>query len=275
MRGLWLLGLLVSASAATPDLPAPVPVVAPVVLGHVVSVYDGDTLTLSNGDKIRLKWANAPELKAAEPFAVESRDATRALVQDRDITLTIDAAAARDSYGRVLAAVSVDGKDLSLHLVELGLAHVYMVPPVDGDPAPYLAAQAKAQAAKLGIWSNARFAGPLHITSFHANAPGDESLDPNLEYLRVCNISNDPVLLSAYRITDAQGNVFALPKISLPPGYTVKIHSGKGADDTDVGAQITAHLGSDVPIWNNTYDKAVILDADGRVVDSVEYHGKS
>ena len=36
--------------------------------GRVVSVYDGDTYTLADGNKIRLRGVNTPELKPAEDF---------------------------------------------------------------------------------------------------------------------------------------------------------------------------------------------------------------
>ena len=43
----------------------------------VASVYDGDTVTLATGDKIRLRWVNTPELKPAEAYGIEARDAAK------------------------------------------------------------------------------------------------------------------------------------------------------------------------------------------------------
>ena len=37
-----------------------------------VSVYDGDTYTLADGNKIRLRGVNTPELKPAEDFGESS-----------------------------------------------------------------------------------------------------------------------------------------------------------------------------------------------------------
>jgi endonuclease YncB( thermonuclease family) len=258
--------LLVSFAFAAAPLPTS---------GVVKSVYDGDTLTLESGDKIRLKWANTPEMKPKEPCADEAKDATTRITLSQTVTLTVDSTAARDGYGRLLAAVSVGEQDLSLTLIERGLAHVYIIPPVGGDPKPYLEAQDRARAAGLCIWATDRFRGPLHITSFHANAPGDESLDPNLEYLRVANISAGDFDLQGYRIADANGNSWNLPHVVVPGGNTVILRSGKGTDAVDPSAQIVVHLGSDGPIWSNTYDKAVILAPDGTVVDAQEYHGKA
>lgn len=243
--------------------------------GVVKSVYDGDTVTLESGVKIRLKWANTPEMKPKEPCAEEARDNTTRMLLGQTVTLTVDQSAAHDGYGRLLASIKVGDQDLSMTLLERGLAHVYLIPPIDGDPTPYLEAQDRARAAGLCIWATDRFRGPLHITSFHANAPGDESLDPNLEYIRVANVTSGPFDLQGYRMADASGNVFPLPHLVIPPGNTVILRSGKGGDEVDPAHQLVVHLGSDGPIWSNTYDKAVILAPDGTVVDAQEYHGKA
>ncbi len=241
--------------------------------GVVKSVYDGDTVTLESGVKIRLKWANTPEMKPKEPCAEEARDNTTRMLLGQTVTLTVDQSAAHDGYGRLLASIKVGDQDLSMTLLERGLAHVYLIPPIDGDPKPYLEAQERARAAGLCIWATDRFRGPLHITSFHANAPGDESVDPNLEYLRLANVSSGDFNIEGYRITDVSGNSWKLPKLVVPAGNTLIVRSGKGGDEMDPSHQLVVHLGSDGPIWNNTYDKCVILAPDGSVVDSEEYHG--
>lgn len=242
--------------------------------GMVVSVHDGDTITLESGDRIRLKWANTPEIRPPEPYSEDAQRWTSRLVLHNEVQLDVDAAAPRDGYGRVLADVKVGDVDLSISLLEQGYAHLYLIPPIDGDPAPYLAAQEKARTANLGIWSTDRYRGPLHITSFHANGIGDESLDPNKEYLRVCNITGAPFDLAGYRIANTHGDAWTFPSLTIPPGNTVAIHSGKGGNNADPAKQLTVFLGSETPIWSNTYDKAVILAPDGTVVDAVEYHGK-
>lgn len=261
---------LALALAAAPPPGTPIPSRA-----VVQSVYDGDTFTLATGDKIRLKWANTPELKPHEPYSDEARALTERLVLGREVELIVDQAAPRDGYGRILAAIRVDGTDLSMELIRAGCAHLYLIPPVDGDPAPYLAAQEEARAARRGIWTTDRFQGDLHITSFHANAPGDESLDPNLEYVRVANVTSKPFDLAGYRMADAQGNAFPLPSVVIPPGNTVMVLSGKGETQADPSRQLRVHLGSDQPVWSNTYDRAVILSPDGQVVDAVEYKPKT
>jgi endonuclease YncB( thermonuclease family) len=236
----------------------------------VTSVYDGDTLTLSTGDRVRLKWVNTPELKPPEQYAVEAREATKAFVSGKTVELGYGGTT-RDGYGRLVASVEVDGKLLSEHLLELGLGHLFVIPPDETDLSALIAAQERARQARRGIWSTPEFQGVLHITSFHANADGDDRENVNGEYLRVCNVSAETVDLSGFRIADISGNSWEFPKLLLPAGNTVKVHSGPGTNQSDPAEQLTIHLGSASPIWNNKQDRATIYDRFGRVVDAREH----
>lgn len=233
----------------------------------VTSVYDGDTFTLSTGDKVRLRWVNAPELKPEEPYAQDARGATSALVSGKVVTL-LYGPTIRDGYGRLLAGAEIEGKNLSIHLLELGLAHLFIIPPDNTDLTPFIAAQEAARVARRGIWSTEGFQGVLHITSFHANADGDDRENVNGEYLRVCNISAQTQDLSGFRLSDISGNSWELPAIQMPAGHTVKVMAGKGTNQTDTSAQLEIYLQSADPIWNNQEDRATIYDRYGKVVDS-------
>lgn len=237
----------------------------------VASVYDGDTMTLSTGDRVRLRWVNTPELKPPEEYGLEARELTATLVLQKTVRL-VYGSQIRDSYDRLLAGVVVDGRNLSIALLEAGLGHLFVIPPDDTDLTPLLAAQAKAQAAKRGVWSTEGYRGALHITSFHANADGDDRQNVNGEYLRLCNVSAEALDTSGYRIADISGRTWEFPTVILPPGHTLKVHSGRGTHQLDSNAQIEIYLGSSDPIWNNTEDRATVYDRYGRVVDSRDHH---
>lgn len=249
---------------------------APPQTASVVSVYDGDTFTLDTGDKVRLQWINTPELRPSEPYGIEARDAAEAFLGDKPLQMTYGAVE-RDSYGRLLGAPQVDGKWLAEHLLEQGLGHVFLIPPVGNavDVEILLAAQERARGANRGIWSTDRYQGALHITSFHANASGDDRENVNGEYLRVCNVTGRPVNLDGFRIADASGNSWTLPSLILPAGHTFKLHSGVGEHQTDPKSQLAVYLGNQSPIWNNKYDRAVLYDRYGRVLDAREHAPKS
>jgi endonuclease YncB( thermonuclease family) len=275
--------LLFAASFAQDDAPAE-PAVAvssgapPPASAVVVSVYDGDTFTLSGGDKVRLRWVNTPELKRpAETYGPEARDATKALVEGKTVKL-LYGPTQRDGYGRLLAGAEVDGKNLSLALLEQGLAHLYVIPPDSTDLTPFVAAQEKARAAKRGIWSLPQYQGTLHITSFHANADGDDRANVNGEYFRLCNVSGGPLDLAGYKVTDISGGSWELPSVVVPSGNTIKVHSGKGSNQTDAAQQLAIYLDNADPIWNNKEDRLTVYDRFGKVVDTrvhrVESEGK-
>jgi len=238
----------------------------------VVKVYDGDTLTLDTGDKVRVKWVNAPEKRPPEPYATEATRLAEKLVLGRKVSLIVDPNNPRDGYGRLIAGVRVGDVDLSLRLIEEGFGHVFLIPPEPDDPAPLLAAQERARAAGKGIWSTDRYSGALHISSFHASARGGPD-NVNGEYLRVCNITAEPVDMQGYSLTNHAGERFELPSLTVPAGHTVLIHSGRGEHQEDPTLQLQIFLGRGVELWNDRYDKATLRSPDGQVVDVVE-HGK-
>ena len=75
------------------------------------NVYDGDTLTLDNDNRVRLIGIDTPELKQQQEFAVEAKEYTKKYCDRRDIWISFDqedASKNKDHYGRLLAFVWVD-----------------------------------------------------------------------------------------------------------------------------------------------------------------------
>ena len=158
----------------------------------VIRVYDGDTVTIASGDPVRLRWVNTPELRPMEAFAEEARDLAASFVAGKLVQLNYGDPV-RDGYGRLIADVIINGVSLEEKLLEAGFAHIMLIPPVEDGLEVLFEAQARAREARLGIWGHERYQGTLHITSFHANGRGNDRADPNSEYLRVCNITDEPV----------------------------------------------------------------------------------
>lgn len=264
----WLLPL--SALAAEPPpggWPPPPP------HGFVKSVYDGDTFTLESGDKIRLKWVNTPEMRPEEPFAKDAKALAERMILNQEVKLVLDSANARDGYGRVVAGVTTPTGDLSEALVREGLAHVFVIPPDSLDLTRLLAAQDEARAARRGIWSTDAFQGALHITSFHANAPGDDNLNPNGEYLRIANIAAGPVDLDGWRLVDRSGDTWRMTGVVVPAGHTVKVMVGRGTNQTDPSRQLELYLGNAEAAFSNEHEVVELYDPTGRKVDFRESHG--
>jgi endonuclease YncB( thermonuclease family) len=119
--------------------------------GLVVSVHDGDTLTVLVGKqqvKVRLAEIDAPELRQA--FGQRSRQSLAAICFHEFAKVEL---IARDRYGRSVGKVQCSGKDAGGHQVSSGMAWVYeRYAPKDS---PLYWEQAEARAAKRGLWSEA------------------------------------------------------------------------------------------------------------------------
>jgi endonuclease YncB( thermonuclease family) len=115
----------------------------------VTDVHDGDTITIRTDKtiRIRLHGIDAPELK--QPFGQASKQAMSGLVYGKTVTIK---PGKKDRYGRLLARVEVAGKDTSLHMVNLGMAHWYQQ--YAKRDFELQSAQTKAKSAKIGIWSD-------------------------------------------------------------------------------------------------------------------------
>jgi micrococcal nuclease len=89
---------------------------------------DGDTF-VCRGERIRLQNVDAPELHARCDAELEAARAARAFAQAaldgaREIKIEVGRRA-RDRYGRTLAQILVDGRDLGELLLGVGLARPY------------------------------------------------------------------------------------------------------------------------------------------------------
>ena len=84
---------------------------------RVTSVYDGDTFWLKSGDRVRLLGINAPDLGKCK--SEEAREALSKLVLNKIIVLKEEK---RDTYGRRMGLVYVDGKLINEEIARQGLA---------------------------------------------------------------------------------------------------------------------------------------------------------
>lgn len=127
----------------------------------VVHVTDGDTIALKNGEHVRLLGIDTPETvkpgTPVQPCGPEASAALRGMLAgaypDTYATVTLRyGPRRRDRYGRLLCYVYAHGKPVNLQLVERGLARAttqYRHP----RQAQFLAAEAKARAAGIGLWA--------------------------------------------------------------------------------------------------------------------------
>ncbi len=124
----------------------------------VSRVIDGDTIEVRKASTkvtIRLVGIDAPETskkkhEPGQPFSQQSTKHLASLTLNRAVEIKSYGV---DRYGRTLAEVFVDGKNVNLEMVRVGLAEVYRGTPAQGhDVGSYWEAEQEARRAGRGMW---------------------------------------------------------------------------------------------------------------------------
>lgn len=123
---------------------------------RVAYIYDGDTVKLEDGRKIRLLGINTPEVRHRNQMTEAGGEAAKRWLtqklENRKVRLVTDVEQA-DKYKRTLAHLITEDKDhINVQLVELGLAAVNIYPPNLLYVNELVAAGNRAEQAKRGIW---------------------------------------------------------------------------------------------------------------------------
>jgi len=125
-----------------------------VIEGKVVSVHDGDTVTVLDQDNkkhtIRLQGIDAPELK--QDFGRVSQKNLSEMVFGKQVTILWTKV---DKYRRTVGTIMLDGRDINIEQVKAGVAwhfKKYEDEQSAADRVTYAAAEESARAARLGLW---------------------------------------------------------------------------------------------------------------------------
>jgi micrococcal nuclease len=143
---------------------------------YIVSrVVDGDTLKLSNGEKVRLVGIDTPELHPSNKLdrdAARSRkdasvimgmgkkasDFMKSLVLGKSIRIEYDVKK-HDRYGRILGYVYLDdGTFVNAKMMEEGYAQVMTVPPNVKYSDLFIKLERQARQSGKGLWKDQDFA---------------------------------------------------------------------------------------------------------------------
>lgn len=124
--------------------------------GRIVSITDGDTVTLLDSTrqqhKIRLAGIDAPE--AHQPFGQRSRANLGALVFNKNVVAECSKV---DRYQREICKVLVNGVDANLEQVKVGMAWHYKLYAKEQSPQDredYEVAEFNAKMRRLGLWAD-------------------------------------------------------------------------------------------------------------------------
>jgi endonuclease YncB( thermonuclease family) len=129
---------------------------------QVVGVVDGDTITIMDKSArqitVRLAGIDAPEKQ--QDFGDVAKSKLSELIYGKKVTIVVYK---QDSEGRSIAKILIDGKDINLLMVELGLAWQYNEfedEQSESDRQIYAKADKKARDGLYGLWKQSNAVKP-------------------------------------------------------------------------------------------------------------------
>lgn len=146
---------------------------------RVIRVYDGDTIVLEDGRKVRLLGVNTPEVahfgNSADAGGFEAKAWLVQQILQRPVRLVTDSENS-DKYGRTLAHLfTVDNVHINRELIAQGLAELSIYPPNLLFAEELLVAQAQAEQQRLGIWGLLEYA-PITIEDLEEQLQSGKAL---------------------------------------------------------------------------------------------------
>lgn len=123
---------------------------ASVIQGKVVSVFDGDTVTVVDSEKnkhrIRLAQIDAPEQK--QPFGPAARKHVSQLLLGKEVEAHIQEI---DSKGNQLGTIYLDGENINMQIIDAGYAWAF---DTNISNSAYSINQIQAKEAGVGLWAD-------------------------------------------------------------------------------------------------------------------------
>ena len=142
--------------------------------GKVIAVLDGDTVMVTRkGDppvKVRLADIDAPEM--AQPGGMASKQSLAELVSRKWVSVDSKAV---DSYGRLVAYIEADGKNINGEQVRSGMAWEYSR---FRDNQELKVLQSEARQARRGLWAGDGIMEPAQWRKLHPRVSSDAEPSP-------------------------------------------------------------------------------------------------
>ncbi len=106
-------------------------------------------------------------------------------------------------------------------------------------------------------------ASSVYISAVQFDAPGDDRVNLNGEWVRIANRGSGPVLIAGWTLSDRTGtSPYTFPAIVLLPEEMVTVYTGSGTmNDTAI------FMGQTSPIFGNSGDVAILRDGAGTIID--------
>jgi hypothetical protein len=144
-------------------------------------------------------------------------------------------------------------------------ANAFTVPPNVRYEQHFRQSEREAREAGRGLWAESPVT--LKIIHIEANAPGDDTENPNGEWIEIANQGSEPVQMRGYTLKDEANNLYTFGNFIASPGTSFRLFSGQGQDNpTEL---YWGYIGRSV--WNNNSDAAFLRDEQGALVDTFAY----
>lgn len=137
----------------------------------VKKIYNGNTVRLSDGKKVRYTGVSIPD-KETKPFFTLCRDANRALVEGQEVIVLTDVLK-KDDDGKMLGYVYHGDLFVNAELIRLGFGLAYTLPPNDRYGKLFQSMQQEARSSRRGLWAyedasnEAYYVGSKSAKMFH------------------------------------------------------------------------------------------------------------
>jgi micrococcal nuclease len=252
----------------------------------VSKVIDGDTFSVTGGERVRMMGINTPEVD--QYFYEEAKEVLSLMIDKTGVCLERDISDT-DKYGRLLRYVFVGELFVNLEMVKRGFANVFTVPPDIKYTDELLEAERYARENNLGLWeisagyigenikedeenkagsSTGQSGTELKTISVELvwDAPGNDMENLNGEYACIKNESAYDIDIGGWTVKDSATKIYEFKHYILKSGEKIFLFSGSGADS---GGRF--YWNNSQPVWNNDHDTLYLRDSAGLLVEIYNY----
>ncbi len=233
---------------------------------RVTEVIDGDTIVLSNGDRIRFIGMNTPE--EGMYFYGEARDVLEIMISGKEVQLEKDISES-DQYGRKLRYVYCEGIFINLEMVKRGFANIFTYPPDVKYTEEFLEAERYARENDLGLWEISKI--DIVSVKITYDAPGNDNENINGEYIILENIGSRILNTSGWTVKDSGTNIYRFGSYQFNPGTRIVLFSGEGKNRNENDNERYMFWNSPRPVWNNDHDTLYLRDREGLLIEIYNY----
>lgn len=143
------------------------------IVGRVVGVSDGDTITVlvDNRDRLKVRLAGIDAPEKSQPFGSVSKKSLSDQVFGKTVNIESNK---KDRYGRFLGRVIFNGTDVCLEQIRVGMAWHYKRYSNEQSESlrrEYADAESQARQLKIGLWSEPTPVAPWEFR--HQGRGGD------------------------------------------------------------------------------------------------------